>query len=69
VVGIEACATAHYWARLIGALWAPGSADPPVIDRCCGCRGDLRRGRATGHAFRTGEVGGSTSRTFASSSA
>ena len=30
LVGIEACATAHHWARLIEA-WPPGAADPAVL--------------------------------------
>ena len=60
------------------SIWPSGAADPPVLrqtlcssqqDRCCRCRGDLRGGRATEHAFRTGEVRASTSRAFASSSA
>src|SRR5205085_12480587 len=61
LVGIEACATAHHWAGY-RSIWPSGAADPPSYvkplcssqqDRCCRCRGDLRGGRATEHAFRT----------------
>ena len=27
LVGMEACATAHYWARELTKLWPPGSSD------------------------------------------
>ena len=31
VVGLEACATAHYWARELGRAWARGAADAGAI--------------------------------------
>ncbi len=48
LVGIEACATAHYWARELTKL---GQAQQ---ERCRRRRGDLRGSAAADHAFRAG---------------
>lgn len=52
LVGMEACGSAHYWAREIRALGHDVRLIPPVYeavrearqDRCGGCRSDQRGG-------------------------
>src|SRR5437763_12744307 len=68
LVGIEACATAHHWARLIGASGLqvrliPPSYVKPYVRRSKTDAADAEAicERATEHAFRTGEVRASTS--------
>jgi transposase len=65
LVGIEACGTAHHWAREIKAL-GHEAADARQLrealrqarqDRCGRRRGDLRGGDAANDALRAGEVG------------
>ena len=66
LVGMEACAGAHFWARELQALRhevriMPPSYVKPYVkreDRCGRCRGDLRGGHTAHDAVRAGEVGG-----------
>ena len=60
-VAMEACGSAHHWAREISKARACGPADPAGLreavrqapeERCGGCRGDLRGGPAPDHALR-----------------
>ena len=59
LVGMEACATAHHWAREL-RRWATGAADAAELcealreaaeERCGRCRGDLRGGDPAQHAL------------------
>ncbi len=74
LVGIEACHTAHYWAREIAALghkvrlMPPQFVKPYVTEERRGrCRGDLRSGAATDHALRADQGRRPTSRSPAPS--
>ena len=60
LVGMEACATAHYWARELTKLGhrvrlMPAKDVKAYVkrnkNRCCRCRGNLRGGTAADHAF------------------
>ena len=64
LVGIEACASAHHWARELAALGHEVRLMPPAYvkayvkrgeDRRCGCGGDSRGGYAADDALRRGE--------------
>ena len=66
LVGMEACATAHYWARELRALGHEVAADAGAIreglrqaeqERRCGCGSDLRGGCAADNALRAGQDG------------
>src|SRR5262249_2079104 len=66
LVGLEACATAHYWARESRRAWARGAADAGAIRegvhqaqqaRCRRCGSDLRGGSTPEHAICAGEDG------------
>jgi len=66
-IGMEACATSHYWAREIAALGHDVHADPARLcealrkapeERCGRCRGDLRGCHPAEHALRAGEERG-----------
>ncbi len=59
LVGMEACATSHHWAREIEALGAPGAFDAAALgealceaeqERHGGCGSDLRGGDTADHA-------------------
>ena len=63
LVGMEACATAHYWARELTKAWPPGPVDAgegreglrqAQQERCGRRRGDLRGGAPPNHAFCAG---------------
>ncbi len=66
LVGMEACATAHHWARELRALghevrlmpasYVKAYVKPPE-ERCGRCGGHLRGGDAAEHAVRAGEDG------------
>ncbi|EPE93633.1 IS1111A/IS1328/IS1533 insertion sequence transposase (plasmid) [Rhizobium grahamii CCGE 502] len=69
LIGIEAGATGHHWARVLTALGhevrlMPASYVKPYVKRqkngCDGCRGDLRGGDAADDALRSGEERGAT---------
>ncbi len=71
VVGMEACASSHYWAREIRALghdakMIPASYVKPYVarqkERRCGRRSDLRSGDVTGGSARSRQVIGATGR-------
>jgi transposase len=60
-VGLEACGSAHAWARAIAALGQRVKMMPPASvkplrhappDRHCRCRSDLRSGVPADHALR-----------------
>jgi transposase len=80
LVGMEACATAHHWARELGALGHEVRLMPPAYvkayvkrnkqaqqERRGRCRGDLRGGDAADHALRADQVGRGTKRADAAS--
>jgi len=61
VIGMEACAVAHHWARK-RVIRASGEADGSEVrevlrqdqqERCGGCRGDLRSPAPTEYALHT----------------
>jgi len=60
LVGMEACAAAHHWARELQKLGHRVKLMPlgrqtlreTAEERCCGCRGDLRNGYPPEHALR-----------------
>ena len=65
LIGIEACATSHCWARELEA-WPPSAADAgegreglrqAQQERCRRRRGDLRDGTAADHAFCSDQIG------------
>ena len=67
LVGMEACATAHCWARELRTLGHDVRLMPamrPVADqeRRCGCGSDLRGGCAADNALRAGQDGRTASR-------
>jgi len=71
LVGIEACATAHHWARELMALGQPGPAAAAKLhqglpqarqERCRRCGSDLRGSDAADHALRVGEEHGAAER-------
>ena len=66
LVGMEACATSHYWARELAKLGHQVRLMPAKDvkglcqaqqEQCRRRRGDLRGGTAADHAFRAGQVG------------
>ena len=65
LVGMEACATAHYWARELRALGHEVRLMPAQYvkayvkrnKRRCGCGSDLRGGCAADNALRAGQDG------------
>ena len=64
LVGMEACATAHYWARELTKLGhrvrlmpAKDVKRQAQQERCRRCQGDLRGGAAADHAFCAGQIG------------
>ena len=61
LIGMEACATAHYWARELTKLGQqvrlmPAKDVKAYVKRCGRRRGDLRGGAAADHAFRTNQI-------------
>lgn len=70
VVAMEACSTAHYWAREIGApghnvkLVPPAYVKPFVKrqkERCCGCGSHRASGQPPDHAICRAKVASATS--------
>ena len=66
LVGMEACATSHYWARELTKLGHQAGADAgerreglrqAQQERCRRRRGDLRSGTAADHAFCADQIG------------
>jgi len=71
LVGIEACASSHHWARELTALGHEVKLSPPAYvkpygqaaeERCCRCRGNLRGGAAPQHAVRAHQAARTASR-------
>ena len=65
-IGMEACGSAHHWARVLQSEGLPGEADRPAVreavreveqDRRERRRGDLRGDEPAEHAVRGGEDG------------
>ena len=59
LIGMEACAGAHYWARTLQCFWPHGATDGTAVcetvredeqERCGRCRSDLRGGEPAEHA-------------------
>ena len=64
LIAMEACGTAHYWARTLAAIGQHGPRHSALLreglcqtrqERHIGCRGDLRSGIASDDAVRTGQ--------------
>jgi transposase len=52
LIGIEACASSHYWARELTTLGNEVKLMPPAyVKPCVKRRGDLRGGATAQHAF------------------
>ena len=78
LIGMEACATAHYWARELTKLGHTARLMPArdvkaYVKRnkndAADARGDLRGGAAADHAFRAGQIGRATEPVDAASDA
>ena len=63
-VAIEACGSAHHWARLLGEIGHDVKLIAPQLrqtlrqarqERCGGCRGAVRGGQPAEHALRAGQ--------------